>query len=70
MGSRRTTEKRLERLKAEGISEEAIERIHAPIGLKIGARSPEEVAVTIGAQIIQAFRSDSPRTPPSAKAAG
>jgi xanthine dehydrogenase accessory factor len=70
MGSRRTTEKRLERLKSEGLSEEAIARVHAPIGLKIGARSPEEVAVTIGAQIIQVFRSDSPRTSPVAKAAG
>ena len=69
MGSRRTTEKRLERLKDEGLSEKAIERIHAPIGLKIGARSPEEVAVTIAAQIIQVFRSGSPRTSPSTQAA-
>lgn len=68
MGSRRTTEKRLERLKDEGLSEKAIERIHAPIGLKIGARSPEEVAVTIAAQIIQVFRSGSPRTSPSTQA--
>lgn len=61
MGSRRTTEKRLERMKAEGVDEEQVGRIHAPIGLKIGARSPEEVAVTIAAQIIQVFRADAAR---------
>ena len=62
MGSRRTTEKRLERMKAEGVPEDRVDRIYAPIGLKIGARSPEEVAVTIAAQIIQAFRANSART--------
>ncbi|MFQ5425730.1 MAG: XdhC family protein, partial [Gaiellales bacterium] len=44
-----------------GVDEEQVGRIHAPIGLKIGARSPEEVAVTIAAQIIQVFRADAAR---------
>ena len=61
MGSRRTTEKRSERLRNEGVSKEQLERIHAPIGLKIGARTPEEVAVTIAAQIIEVFRANTPR---------
>ncbi len=69
MGARRTTEKRAARLREEGISDEQIARIHAPIGLKIGARTPEEVAVTIAAQIIEVFRADTPRASvPSAAA--
>ena len=69
MGARRTTEKRAARLREEGISDEQLARIHAPIGLKIGARTPEEVAVTIAAQIIEVFRADTPRTSvPSAAA--
>ena len=54
MGSKVTTADREERLRAEGSAEAGIARIHAPIGLAIGARSPEEVAVAIGAQIIEA----------------
>ena len=54
MGSRVTTADREERLRAEGIGDAGIARIHAPIGLAIGARSPEEVAVAIGAQIVEA----------------
>jgi len=57
MGSRRTNEDRAERLRAEGVTDEEIARIHAPIGLKIGSRSPEEVAVAIAAQIVQVLRS-------------
>src|SRR5687767_4207829 len=45
MGSKVTTADREERLRAEGLDDAAIGRIHAPIGLAIGARSPEEVAV-------------------------
>lgn len=54
MGSRVTTADREERLRAEGVGDAGIARIHAPIGLAIGARSPEEVAVAIGAQIVEA----------------
>ncbi len=54
MGSRLTTEARAERLRAEGVSEDELRRLRAPIGLPIGARSPEEVAVAIGAELIEA----------------
>jgi xanthine dehydrogenase accessory factor len=54
MGSRTTTEDREERLRAAGLGEAELGRIHAPIGLAIGARSPEEVAVAIGAEIVEA----------------
>ena len=69
MGARRTTEKRAARLREEGVNEEQIGRIHAPIGLKIGARTPEEVAITIAAQIIEVFRADTPRTSVPSEAA-
>ncbi|MBY0396191.1 MAG: XdhC family protein, partial [Thermoleophilia bacterium] len=49
----RTTERRRLRLLEEGIAEEQLARVHAPIGLSIGSRTPEEVAVAIGAQIVQ-----------------
>ena len=54
MGSKVTTADREVRLRAEGVGDAGIARIHAPIGLAIGARSPEEVAVAIGAQIVEA----------------
>lgn len=54
MGSRKSTEAREERLRAAGLGDAEIGRIHAPIGLPIGARSPEEVAVAIGAEIVEA----------------
>jgi xanthine dehydrogenase accessory factor len=57
MGARRTTERRAERLRAEGLTDEEMERIHAPIGLRIKSRTPQEVAVAIGAEIIQTMRS-------------
>lgn len=56
LGSRKTHGKRVERLKAEGITDEQISRIHAPIGLDIGAASPQEIAVAVMAEIISAFR--------------
>lgn len=51
MGSKRTTARRRDRLIEEGVTEAELARIHAPIGLKIGSRTPEEVAIAIGAQI-------------------
>jgi xanthine dehydrogenase accessory factor len=52
MGSRRTTEQRNDRLRAEGVADEQLARIMAPIGLDLGARTPEETAVSICAEII------------------
>lgn len=62
MGSRRTTDERTERLRAVGVDETSLARIMAPIGLDIGARTPEETAVAICGEII-AFRAG--RRPPS-----
>lgn len=52
MGSRRTTEDRNERLRAEGVTDEQLTRILAPIGLDLAARTPEETAISICAEII------------------
>src|SRR5690606_17726540 len=52
MGSRRTHSDRLKRLRAEGVSEEQIAKLASPIGLDLGARTPEETAVSIAAEII------------------
>ncbi len=52
MGSRRTHADRVERLRSEGIDEAALARLMAPIGLDIGARTPEETAISICAEII------------------
>ena len=57
LGSRKTHGKRVERLTAMGVTRGAIDRIHAPIGLDIGAASPAEIAVAVLAQVISAFRS-------------
>jgi xanthine dehydrogenase accessory factor len=52
MGSRNTHRDRLDRLAAEGVTPEAFDRLHAPIGLDIGALTPEETAISICAEII------------------
>jgi xanthine dehydrogenase accessory factor len=52
MGSRKTHEERLQRLRETGLTEVEIERLSSPIGLDLGARTPEETAVSIAAEII------------------
>ena len=56
LGSRKTHAKRGERLRAQGASDADIARIHAPIGLNIGAVSPSEIAVSIMAEITAVLR--------------
>jgi xanthine dehydrogenase accessory factor len=56
LGSRKTHAKRGERLRAQGATDADIARIHAPIGLSIGAVSPSEIAVAIMAEITAALR--------------
>lgn len=56
LGSRKTHAKRVERLREAGLASAAIERIHAPIGLDIGAASPAEIAVAVLAQVIEELR--------------
>ena len=56
IGSKKTQGLRRERLRAAGLTEEAIARLHGPIGLAIGAQSPEEIAVAILAEMVAARR--------------
>lgn len=56
LGSTRTHAKRVDRLKARGYSDDQIARIHAPVGLDIGSKSPAEIAISVMAQITQALR--------------
>ncbi|MFJ6665019.1 XdhC family protein [Streptomyces sp. NPDC091383] len=59
MGSRRTHEDRARRLRAEGVSERQLARLRSPIGLDLGARTPEETALSIVAEIVAARRGGS-----------
>src|SRR5499433_1680803 len=56
LGSRKTHARRVERLAAQGLSDGALARIHAPIGLAIGAVSPSEIAVAIMGEITAELR--------------
>jgi xanthine dehydrogenase accessory factor len=58
LGSRRSHAARLGRLRAAGLNDAETGRIHAPVGLDIGAHSPAEIAVAIMAEITQALRCD------------
>ena len=69
LGSKRNHAKRMQRLGEAGFSEQEIKRIHSPIGLNIGAQSPQEIAISIMAELVLALRgpkvykpADTPRT--------
>lgn len=53
IGSKSKVADTMERLKAEGFSEELLSKVHAPIGLKISSETPEEIGVSITAEMIQ-----------------
>jgi xanthine dehydrogenase accessory factor len=53
MGSRRTHQDRMSRLREVGLNEQELARLRSPIGLDLGARTPEETAVSVAAELIQ-----------------
>ena len=56
LGSRKTHAARLERLRGAGFEEDILERLHAPVGLPLGGRSPAEIALAIMAEMTQVLR--------------
>jgi xanthine dehydrogenase accessory factor len=68
LGSRKTHGRRVERLKQQGVSDTDVARVHAPIGLDIGAVSPSEIAVAIMAQITEKLREEPEAERPLVKA--
>jgi xanthine dehydrogenase accessory factor len=52
MGSRRTHDDREDRLREAGVTDDELKRLSSPIGLDLGARTPEETAISIAAEII------------------
>ena len=60
LGSRRSQAARRERLRALGVDDAALSRIHGPVGLALGARSPAEIAVSIVAEIVAVLRASPP----------
>ena len=56
LGSRRTHAKRIERLRDAGITDETLDRIHAPVGIDIGAVTAAEIAASIAAELTAGFR--------------
>ncbi len=57
LGSKKTHKKRVDRLMADGVDSEKLNLIHAPIGLNLGGRSPEEIALAVIAEIVQVWNS-------------
>jgi len=66
LGSKKTHARRVDRLKEQGASEADVARIHAPIGLSIGAVSPSEIAVSIMAEITATLRMPNAAKAPAA----
>lgn len=58
LGSRKTHAKRVKRLEEAGMSNEAIARIHAPVGVAINAKTPQEIALSVMAQVIEVKNRD------------
>jgi len=58
LGSKKTHAARLARLRGLGISEDQLARVHGPVGLAIGARSPAEIAISIIAEMTMRLRAD------------
>jgi xanthine dehydrogenase accessory factor len=56
LGSTRNQAKRRERLLSFDLSEQDVDRLHGPVGLQIGSRTPAEIAVAVGAQLVQVRR--------------
>lgn len=56
LGSKTTQAKRRQRLLADGLTEEQLNRLHGPIGLEIGAQTPEEIALAIMSEVVKAHR--------------
>lgn len=61
LGSKKTQAKRISRLRELGFKERDLERIQGPIGLEIGAANPEEIALAIMGQVVQAYRESAPK---------
>jgi xanthine dehydrogenase accessory factor len=62
IGSKRRVSAVLQHLIDDGLDAEAVGRVHTPIGLDIGAETPEEIAVAIMAEVVQVRRGGSGRT--------
>lgn len=69
LGSVRSSKKRLERLRALGVSETQLARLHGPVGLPIGSRTPAEIAVSILAEITAKRRGATPQSSTEARVA-
>lgn len=68
LGSKKTHAARLARLREHGFSDDELSRIHGPIGLAIGARSPAEIAISILAQVTERLRADARGAHPDVRA--